>query len=200
MSPTTSPPSRATRRETADILSPRYRDQAVRAYVAGQLLDATGPRTWTLFSVLVSAVVALAVLALAFEVEVVGAGRGRVRGEALELVTVIAEADRAFIDVGQEVTVDLDQLPASEFGTLRARVVGLSDDLVTADEVKTVLGEGGAARGPCYRVNLELVRDERYQRVARYIRPGMLATTRHALRRRRVITFVLDPAGRWSGG
>jgi multidrug resistance efflux pump len=115
-----------------------------------------------------------------------------------ELVAFVPESDRAFVEEGAEVQVELDQLPAAEFGMFHARIARISRDLATPMEVGEALGgRPNADTTPSYRVDLALSDDAQSRHYARLIRPGMLVSVRYTLRRRRIITILLDPLKAW---
>jgi len=133
--------------------------------------------------------------------EVVQAGQvvGKLipRGSPLQVVSFLAERDRAFVKVDDEVHLELDQLPYAEYGTLRARVVRISDDLASPFEIREALGEDQKLDHPTYRVELEIT-DARAASAARVkLRTGMLMSVRYTLRRQKLVTLVLDPLRRW---
>ncbi len=57
------------------------------------------------------------------------------------LVSFLAEKDHAFVGSGDEVHLNMEQLPYAESGILRARVVRLNDDLASSYEIREALGE-----------------------------------------------------------
>jgi multidrug resistance efflux pump len=117
-------------------------------------------------------------------------------------IAFLPERDRAFVRSGDRVELELDQLPAREFGRLEARVVRVSSDLASVAELRDAFGEssGGdstGVAGPMYRVELTLVQSERLSRLSARMRSGMLFNARFVLRNRRVISLVLDPIRNW---
>lgn len=119
------------------------------------------------------------------------------RGVPLEVVSFLPEKDRAFVRVGSEVRLELDQLPYGEYGTLGARVVRVGDDLASQHEVQQALGEGRALEGPAFRVQLAIA-DRRAADLARIrLRSGMQMQVRYTLRRQRPITLVMEPLRKW---
>ena len=119
------------------------------------------------------------------------------RGAPLLVVSFLAEKDRAFVQPGAEVHLELDQLPYAEYGALRARVLRISDDLASPYEVREALGEDQKLEAPAYRVELEITDTRALDAAKVKLRTGMLMDVRYTLRRQRVITMVLGPLRRW---
>jgi membrane fusion protein len=119
------------------------------------------------------------------------------RTAVLHVVTFLPEKDRAFVRKGDEVHLELDQLPYAEYGTLRARVERISDDLAAPFELQEALGDTPAAAQPTFRVELAIVDDQAARRAGVPLRSGMLLNARFTLRRQRLITLVLDPLRKW---
>jgi multidrug resistance efflux pump len=112
-----------------------------------------------------------------------------------EIVVFLPEADRAFLHEGSDVRVELDQLPAGEFGKLRATVVRIAVDIATPAEIQEALGET-RVEGASYRVELALEEGEAIRRLDKLLRPGSLVTARFVLRRRRLATVLFEPLRR----
>lgn len=133
--------------------------------------------------------------------EVVQAGQvlGKLipQGAALQVVSFLAEKDRAFVKAGDEVHLELEQLPYAEYGTLRARVIRVNDDLASPYEIREALGEDQKLDGSTYRVELEITDANALDSAKVKLRTGMLMNVRFTLRRQRLITLVLDPLRRW---
>ncbi|MBA3486487.1 MAG: hypothetical protein H0T88_04735, partial [Lysobacter sp.] len=91
----------------------------------------------------------------------------------------------------------LEQLPYGEFGSLGARVVRISGDVASTDEVEEALGDGGIVEGATYRVELEVVDTSASEAAGIRLRSGMMMQARFTLRRQRLITMVLEPLRRW---
>lgn len=119
------------------------------------------------------------------------------QGAHLQVVSFLAEKDRAFVKPGDQVHLELDQLPYAEYGALRARVVRVSDDLASPFEVREAFGEDQKLEAPSYRVELEIVDTKPLDEARVKLRTGMLMNVRYTLRRQRLITLVLDPLRRW---
>jgi hypothetical protein len=182
--------------ELADMLSPRFGEQVVEAYRGGRLLNATGPRAWALFWVLSSVLASAVALSTFGRVEVVAVGAGRVAiGSALEVISLVSEADRAALRPGLPARVELEH--TLEPLVLPARVVRISDGRARASEIAELFGDAAAPAGSFYRVDLEVADGEELARARAIIFPGMLVTTRYTLRTERPITFVLQPLRRW---
>jgi HlyD family secretion protein len=116
-------------------------------------------------------------------------------GTPREIVVFIPEADRAFLDEGSEVRVELDQLPVGEFGAIRASVVRIAADLVKPSEAEEVLN-GAKIDGPSYRIELAVADGEVVRRLDQLLRPGSLLTARFVLRRHRLATLLFQPLRR----
>ena len=118
-------------------------------------------------------------------------------GAPLQVISFLAEKDRAFVKLGDEVRLELEQLPYAEYGTLRARVMRVNDDLASPHEIREALGEDQKLEVPTYRVELEITNAEALDSAKVKLRTGMLMNVRYTLRRQRLITLVLDPLRRW---
>jgi multidrug resistance efflux pump len=119
------------------------------------------------------------------------------KGATLKVVAFLAEKDRAFVEPGQDVHLELDQLPYAEYGTLKGRITRISDDLASPAEIHEALGEEQKLDALSYRVELEITDRSALEAWKRQLRPGMLLDVRFALRRQRLIALVLDPLRRW---
>ena len=119
------------------------------------------------------------------------------RGEPLQVVAFLPEKDRAFVRVGDEARLELDQLPYSEFGTLKAKVLRIGDDLAGAQELQEGLGHTAKNEVPVYRVELQVLEGGAAIEAGTRLRTGMLLNARFVLRKQRPITLVLDPLKRW---
>lgn len=118
-------------------------------------------------------------------------------GASLRVISFLPEKDRAFIRLGSEVRLELEQLPYGEFGSLGARVVRISGDVASIDEVQEALGDGATVDGATYRVELEVVDTSASEAAGIRLRSGMMMQARFTLRRQRLITMVLEPLRRW---
>ena len=115
----------------------------------------------------------------------------------LEVIAFLEEKDRAFVRPGDEVRLELDQLPYAEYGTVRARIERISDDLASAFEIHEALGDNPSPNVPAFRVELRLTDTRAVQKAGIPLRSGMLMNARFTLRRQRLITLVLDPLRKW---
>lgn len=133
--------------------------------------------------------------------EVIGAGQavGKLipAGSPLHVVSFLSEKDRAFVKTGDTVHLELDQLPYSEFGTLRAKVIRISDDLASPFEITEALGENQRFDIPTFRVELKIDDSTATEKANVALRSGMLMNVRYTLRKQRFITVVIDPLRRW---
>jgi multidrug resistance efflux pump len=151
--------------------------------------EITAPREGTLEAVLVKV----------GDVIQQGAPVGRIvpQGGPLRVISFLPEKDRAFVKPGNEVRVELDQLPYAEFGTLRARVVRVSDDLASAQEFQEAMGDLNKPEGSMFRVELDLEAGGGKKISEIPIRSGMLLNVRFTLRRQKPLTMILEPLKRW---
>jgi membrane fusion protein len=115
----------------------------------------------------------------------------------LEVVAFLEEKDRAFVRLGDEVRLELDQLPYAEYGTVRARVERISADLASAFEIHEALGDNPFPDVPTFRVALRLTDTRVVEKAGFPLRSGMLMNARFTLRRQRLVTLVLDPLRKW---
>jgi len=119
------------------------------------------------------------------------------RHAPLHVVTFLEEKDRAFVKPGDEVQLELDQLPYAEYGTLRARVERISDDLASRFELHEALGDTPLPNLPTFRIELCITDAQAVAKAGIPLRSGMLLNARFTLRRQRLITLVLDPLRKW---
>ncbi len=124
-------------------------------------------------------------------------GRLVPKGDPLQVVAFLPEKDRAFVKPGDTAHLELDQLPYSEYGTLKAQVLRISDDLASPYELQEALGQNAKPEASVYRVELKVLEDEAARKAGVRLRTGMLLNARLTLRKQRPITLVLDPLRRW---
>ena len=115
----------------------------------------------------------------------------------LQVVSFLAEKDRAFAKAGDEVELELDQLPHAEYGTLRAKVIRIGNDLASPSEIRDALGDGQRLEAPCYRVELAVTDAHAAEAAGVKLRTGTLLNARFTLRRQKLITLVLSPLKKW---
>ncbi|HEU4407501.1 MAG TPA: HlyD family efflux transporter periplasmic adaptor subunit [Polyangiaceae bacterium] len=129
----------------------------------------------------------------------VGAPVGRLipAGAPRAAAVYLPERDRAFVEPGAAVRVELDQLPAWEFGALNGRVLRVATEIATARDLQDTFGDHVPSREPMYRVDVGLEQDDAYARLAPRLRAESLADVRFTLRRRRVIAVLFEPLQRW---
>lgn len=118
-------------------------------------------------------------------------------GHRFRVTSFLPEKDRAFVDVGDAVRLELAQLPYGEYGTLGARVIRISDDLVSPHQVQDALGSSGQLASHAYQVELELEDTDAVRRAEVPLRSGMLMQARFTLRRQRPAAIILEPLKRW---
>jgi multidrug resistance efflux pump len=133
--------------------------------------------------------------------DVVQAGAALARlvsgGAPSRIVAFLPERDRASVSIGSDARVEVEQLPYAEYGTLGGHVDRLGSSLASTDEVREVLGDESRLEEPVYRVEMTLVDDVRSRALAPQLRSGMLVTARFTLRRRRLISLLIDPLRGW---
>lgn len=114
----------------------------------------------------------------------------------LQVVSFLAERDRAFAKPGDEVALELDQLPHAQYGTLRGRITRIGDDLASAAELRDAFGDDPKLP-PSYRVEIEVTDASAAEQAHVKLRTGGLMDVRFTLRRQRLVTLVLKPLERW---
>jgi len=118
-------------------------------------------------------------------------------GSPIEVVSFLPERDRAFAKAGDPVELELDQLPAAEYGTLKARVVRIANDLASPSEVREAFGEDQKLDAPSYRVELAITDAGAAEAAHVKLRTGTLLNVRYTLRRQKLITLAFSPLRRW---
>lgn len=122
-------------------------------------------------------------------------GRLIPRGQGFQVVSFLPEKDRAFLKEQDEVRLEMDQFPATEFGAMRGRVARIGDDLASPIEIREAMGEEARIDTPTYRVEIQI--EEASGRRVGQLRTGMLMDVRYTLRRQRLLTLLLEPLRRW---
>jgi len=117
-------------------------------------------------------------------------------GSPQTIVAFVPERDAAFLRVGAQARVEIDKLPAGEFGLARAHIERVGAELADAAELTAALGEG-VLTGPHVRVELTLDDAPETERVRQFLRAGTLVTARIALRDRRLLAIVFEPFRKW---
>jgi multidrug resistance efflux pump len=109
----------------------------------------------------------------------------------------LPERDRSSVRVGDQVAIEFDQLPYTEYGAVCGGIVRISGDLASAREIQEGFGDLVAQADAAYLVEIDLTgRDT--ARFRSLLRSGMLVTVRYTLRRRRPIQLLLAPIrSRW---
>lgn len=118
-------------------------------------------------------------------------------GSPLQVVAFLPEKDRAFVKPGDQVLLEMEAYPFTEFGTLKGCVARIGSDLASPYEVQEALGEASKLETPVYRIAVDLLPDRPRRLADVKIRPGMLLKARFTLRRQRLISVVLEPLRRW---
>jgi multidrug resistance efflux pump len=134
------------------------------------------------------------------EGDVIEAGRVVARLVSLakerKVSAFMPESERAFVQAGKEVRVEFDQLPVGEFGSARARVLRVSSEVASQQELERALG-AAAPQGVHFAVTLEMLKDPATSALLARVGSGTLLTARMAVRRRRIIGLVFDPVRKW---
>jgi biotin carboxyl carrier protein len=115
-----------------------------------------------------------------------------VSGVAQQIIGFVPERDRAFLEPGAVARVELTQLPAAEFGVLRATVTRVAKGIASAAEIRDILGDQTSLAGSIYRVDLALDQTARRDRLAAHIRAGSLVNLRYVLRQRSMASLVIS--------
>ena len=130
----------------------------------------------------------------------VGATIGRIvpLGVPHTAVAYVPERDRAFLQRGGRVRVEVDQLPIWEFGALQGRITSIGNELATSADLQATFGERSPSSEPLYRVDVALdAQSASFRKLSARLRPESLASLRFNLRRRRLITVFFEPLRRW---
>jgi multidrug resistance efflux pump len=118
-------------------------------------------------------------------------------GAPRSVVVYIPERDRAFLEKGAAVRVEVDQLPAWEFGALHGRITRIASEIASERDLRDTLGDQGRLEEPMYRVDIALEADAAYLALKGRLRPESLTSVRFSLRQRRIITILFEPLYRW---
>jgi HlyD family secretion protein len=107
---------------------------------------------------------------------------------ALRMEADVAPKDVGQIKVGDSVRVKLDALPFQKYGSLKGKVLLISEDTVETDDKQS---------GPTYRTKVEIT-DRNLRGVPPDFRliPGMTGTAEISVGSRRVITYFVYPIAR----
>jgi hypothetical protein len=114
-------------------------------------------------------------------------------GTPLTVVSFVPERDRAFLAIGATARIEVDQLPSAEFGAINGRITRIGSDVASAAELREALGDHAQVAGPMVRVELTVTDDAQRQKLLPHLRAGSLVGVRYTLRRRRVITLIVEP-------
>ncbi len=118
-------------------------------------------------------------------------------GTPRTVVVYLPERDRAFVDVGDRVRVEVDQLPFWEFGSFSAKVTRVSSEIASERDLSDTLGDHVKLQEPMYRIDVALDDDASYRARAARLRPESLVSVRFTLRKRRVLSVLFEPLRRW---
>jgi hypothetical protein len=118
-------------------------------------------------------------------------------GAPRNVVVYLPERDRAFVEKGAVVRVEVDQLPVWEFGALRGKVTRIANQIASQHDLTDTFGDKVALEEPLYRVDIALEEDAAYRTLKARLRPESLTNVRFTLRQRRAITLLFEPLYRW---
>ena len=118
-------------------------------------------------------------------------------GPPRTVVVYLPERDRAFVDVGSRVRVQVDQLPFWEFGSFSGKVTKVSSEIASERDLSDTLGDHVKLQEPMYRIDVALADDASYRAMSARLRPESLASVRFTLRQRRVLSVLFEPLRRW---
>lgn len=114
-----------------------------------------------------------------------------------QVTSLLPEKDRAFVKAGDDVKLELDQFPYTEFGTLDGRILRVGDDLASSQEIREAFGDDHKVSGATYRVDIEILKSSSSRQQQVPLRSGMLMSVRYTLRRERPILLFFTPLRRW---
>jgi multidrug resistance efflux pump len=114
-----------------------------------------------------------------------------------QVVAFFPDRDRAFLQAGSAVRLEVAQLPSSEFGTLRGHVTGVASSFASTEELLAIFGAHVPAIEASYRTDIVLDDDLRTRSLVSKLRAGTQLSARAALRERRIITLLFDPLRRY---
>jgi multidrug efflux pump subunit AcrA (membrane-fusion protein) len=133
--------------------------------------------------------------------EWIGAGMPVARlvppGLPTQVVAFVPDRDRAFLQVGAAVRLEVAQLPSGEFGTLAGKLTRVANSFASPEEIVDGLGNQVSLQEASYRVEIALDHDPHTSRLLAKLRAGTLLTVRVALRERRIISLIFDPLRRY---
>jgi multidrug resistance efflux pump len=112
-------------------------------------------------------------------------------GKPSRVIAFVSEADRAFLSIGTAVRIELDQLPAGEFGIVHGRVQRVGGELASMAELQAELGHDEQNNAARYRVEVEVLAPP--AELGTRLRSGMLGRAHFELRERRLISFLFAP-------
>jgi multidrug efflux pump subunit AcrA (membrane-fusion protein) len=110
-------------------------------------------------------------------------------------VALVSERDRPLLEVGQEVRLDIEEMPALRFGHLVGRIERLATTVASDGETARVLGERPRS-APAYFVELAVIPDATYQALRPRLRPGMRLACRFPLRRVGFLSAIFPSSAR----
>lgn len=119
------------------------------------------------------------------------------RDTSNRVTAFVAERDRAFLRPGSRVRLEIDQLPAAEFGRLTGTVTRVANTLASVVELRRVFGDTVTLPGPSYTVEITVTPNAKNARLFQLARGTMLVDAKFELRSRRLLELVFDPVRRW---
>ncbi|ETX03732.1 MAG: hypothetical protein ETSY1_46315, partial (plasmid) [Candidatus Entotheonella factor] len=122
-------------------------------------------------------------------------------GVPQQVTAFIAEKDRAFLQLGASIRLEIDGLPSAEFGTIQGIITQIATDFTSTQDIRALIGDGPSLNGSHLRVDITLdTTDPHLPKMRPYLRSGAQLTAHFALRKRRILALVLAPLRRWLEG
>jgi len=171
-----------TRRQALDSLNEAqqkaagYDQEIVKAHTRGKLMTLTAPVDGTVQQLAVHTIGGIVTPAQPLMMIVPG-------DHPLEIEAFLENKDIGFVSAGQEAEVKIETFPFTKYGTLKARVTGISHDAIV-DEKRGLIY---AARVKLERATMEVEGKQIH------LTPGMAATVEIKTGTRRVIEYFLSP-------
>jgi multidrug resistance efflux pump len=118
-------------------------------------------------------------------------------GTASCAVVFAPAKDASFLRVGLEASLEFPSLPVSEYGKARAKVTRVASDKALPAEVSDVLGADPGASSGLVRLEMNLVNDATWKKMAPRLHSGAHVIARLETRKRRIITLLFDFLRTW---
>jgi membrane fusion protein len=109
----------------------------------------------------------------------------------LIVIAFLAEKDRGFVHPGDVERLEFDRYPYAEFGTLKGRVLNVSDEIASPYELAEAFGEDARTMTRTCRVELELIGPARRNDIQ--LTSGMIMSVRFVLRKERPLMLLWSP-------